>query len=55
MTVTSETAKEIEDRVIGLIQDSIRKGKITRDEGFDMLQRIVREVENEIALASSKN
>ncbi len=36
-----------------MIQDSLRQGKITRDEAFLMLERIVREVENEIAHTKS--
>jgi hypothetical protein len=50
--VTSKSVDEIEARVVRLVHDSISKGKITRDEGFILLQRIVREIENEIVLAS---
>lgn len=50
--MTDKSVKEIEERVINLIQDSMRKGKITRNEGFELLQRITRELEDEIALAS---
>jgi polyhydroxyalkanoate synthesis regulator phasin len=51
--MTSESLGEVEERVLTLIHDSIRKGKITRDEGFILLQRIIKEVEDEIVLASS--
>lgn len=49
--VTRRSAEKIEARVVCLIQDSLRQGRITRDEAFVMLERIVREVENEIAHA----
>ncbi len=50
--MTSESAERIEAQVIIMIQDALRKGKVTRDEGFMLLERIVREVEKEIVLAT---
>jgi hypothetical protein len=53
--VTSESVEKIEAKVIIIIQDALRKGKITRDEAFVMLERIVRDVENEIAHATASS
>lgn len=54
-TVTSKSVDEIEGQIVRLVHDSISKGKITRDEGFVLLQRIVTELEDEIALASNSS
>lgn len=51
--MTGESAEKIEAKVIIMIQDAFRRGKITRDEGFVLLERIVKEVEKEIVAAKS--
>jgi hypothetical protein len=51
----SKSAEQIEAQVIIIIQDAFRKGKVTRDEGFVLLQRLVRQIEHEIVLASKSS
>jgi len=53
--LTDAASKEIQNHIIDLFRDSLKSGRITRDEGFLILEQIVNKLENEIVRASKSS